>query len=261
VKFDTNAMFLNEENIQKILETKVDVLSISIDGTTKKSYEQIRIGGDFEIVKKNVKKLVEERNKIKSATEVHMFFVLQAKNIQELPDFIKLADELGDDYVEGSFVVNLGDNKNEKNKIFDYKNKINELIEKTEKVVKNAKTKVSIEPLLEYIKSSGNKEFYNENMPCFMPWYSVFITWDGWVNPCDFSCDNEIIFGNAFERPFKEIWNNEKLKSFRMRLLNNRKEIDLCKNCGVNESYIEDEFKKIKKIPFLKYLQNNKNEK
>ncbi|MDD5012034.1 MAG: radical SAM protein [Candidatus Nanoarchaeia archaeon] len=259
VKFDTNAMLLNEENITKILETGVDVLSISIDGTTKKSYEQIRVGGNFDTVRQNVKRLVEERNKVNSSTEVHMFFVLQAKNIQELPNFVKLADELGVNYVAGSFVVNLGDNKNEKNKIFDYKEKVDELVRETEEAVKNAKAKVSIEPLLEYIKSSGSKEFYNEDMPCFMPWYSVFITWDGWVNPCDFSCDNEIVFGNVFEKPFKEIWNNEKLKNFRIQLLNSRKEIPLCKNCGVNESYIEDEFKKIRKIPFLKRLQNNKN--
>ena len=93
---------------------------------------------------------------------------------------------------------------------------------------------------------------YNSNKPCFMPWYSVFITWDGWVNPCDFSCDNEVVFGNAFNEKFEKIWNNEKIKAFRMQLLSDRKKIALCKGCGVDESYIEKEFKK---IPLVKYFQ------
>ncbi len=260
VKFDTNATLLNKENIKKILETKIDMLSISIDGTDKKSYEKIRVGGKFDVVRRNVKNLVKERDRKNASTEVHMFFVLQEKNIQDLPKFIKLADELGVDYIAGSFVVNLGENKNEKNKIFSYKKDIKDLIKKTEKAINNAKAEVGIKPLLEYLKYSEDKEFYNEDMPCFMPWYSVFITWDGFVNPCDFSCDNEIVFGNVFEKPFKEIWNNEKIENFRMRLLNNRTKIPLCKNCGVDETYIEDESKKIRKIPLFKYFQYNKNE-
>ncbi|MBU4086028.1 MAG: radical SAM protein, partial [Nanoarchaeota archaeon] len=210
VKFDTNAMLLGKENIDKILKTKIDVISLSIDGTDKKSYESIRIGGNFESVKANVKNLVMERNLRKAKTEVHMFFVLQAKNIEKLPEFIKLADELGVDYVSGSFVVNLGSNKNKENKILDYKRSIDGIVSETRIAIRNAKARVGVKPLLDYLCSRDDKRFYNEESPCFMPWYSVFITWDGWVNPCDFSCDNEIVFGNAFRQPFKEIWNNEK---------------------------------------------------
>lgn len=254
VKFDTNANILNNEKIKKILETKIDIISISIDGTDKKSYERIRIKGNFDIMKKNVKMLVEERNKMKSETKIHMFFVLQEDNIRELPKFIKLADELGVDYVAGSFVVTLGKNDNKKNKLLDYSSGFKELLKETEEAVKNAQTEVSIGPLLEYLKFDGDKRFYNKNKPCFMPWYSVFITWDGWVNPCDFSCDNEIVFGNAFEQPFKEIWNNDKLKKFRMDLLKNRQKIGICRGCGVDETYIEKEFKKIDLIPFMKFF-------
>ena len=190
-----------------------------------------------------------------------MFFVLQAKNIEKLPEFIKLADELGADYIAGSFVVNLGSNENNENKIFDYKGKIKEIISETQIAVKNAKAEAGVKPLLDYLRFGGDKRFYNEDSPCFMPWYSVFITWDGWVNPCDFSCDNEVVFGNAFKQPFKEIWNNEKIKRFRMQLLNNRKVISICRGCGVNESYLEEEFKKMEKLPFVKYLRYNKNKK
>ena len=257
VKLDTNGTFLNKENIKKILDTKIDIISTSIDGADRKSYEKIRIGSNFELVKKNIKNLIKERDKTKSLSEVHMFFVLQEDNMQGLPNFIKLAEELGVDYMAGSFVVSLGKNKNKRNKIFNHKENLKELIKKTKKLVQESKIDISIDPLLEYLEYEGEKEFYNEKTPCYMPWYSTFITWDGYVNPCDFSCDNEIVFGNVFEEPFKNIWNNEKYKKFRLEILKNRNKINLCKGCGVNETYIEKEINKIKKIPFAKFLQYN----
>jgi radical SAM protein with 4Fe4S-binding SPASM domain len=254
VKFDTNAMLLGPENRRKILDTCIDVLSISIDGVDKKSFESIRIGSDFRKVINNVKELVEERNKRKTLTKIHTFFILQENNIEKLPEFIKQADELGVDYVAGSFVVTLGKNENKKNKLFKQKKSIAGLLEKTKKAITNAKAEVSVGPLLEYLDFKGNKTSYNEEKPCFMPWYSTFITWDGWVNPCDFSCDNEVVFGNAFKVPFKDIWNNKKLQEFRMQLLKNRKRIHVCKSCGVDETFILKEMEKTKKIPFFKYL-------
>ncbi len=257
VKLDTNGTFLNEENTKKILDTKIDIISTSIDGANKKSYEKIRIGSDFELVKKNIKDLVRERNKIKSASEVHMFFVLQEDNLLDLPNFIKLAEELGVDYMAGSFIVSLGKNENKKNKIFSHKENLKELIERTRNLVKESKIEISIDPLLKYLEYEGEKRFYNEKTPCYMPWYSTFITWDGYVNPCDFSCDNEIVFGNAFRQKFKDIWNNDKYKKFRLNVLKDRNKVKICKGCGVNETYIEKEMDKIKNIPFTKYLQYN----
>ena len=183
-----------------------------------------------------------------------MFFVLQENNIEKLPEFIRLADQLGVDYVAGSFVVTLGDNKNEKNKLLKKKNNMPDLLNKTKEAIAKARAEVSVGPLLEYLGFEGNKSDYNEDKPCFMPWYSTFVTWDCWVNPCDFSCDNEIVFGNAYEEPFKKIWNSEKMKSFRMQVLNKRKTIHLCKGCGVDESFILKEMEKANKIPLAKYF-------
>ena len=256
VKLDSNGTLLDEETINNILKTGIDIISISIDGVDKESYEKIRVGAKFEEVKKNVKNLVRIRNERKSKSQIHMFFVLQEGNIKKLPDFIKLAEELGVDYIAGSFVVTLGDNENKRNKIFNYK-ETEEIVRKTRETIKNAKPEVSIEPLLEYLLKRGNKEFYNKEKPCYMAWYSTFITWDGYVNPCDFSCDNEVVFGNVFKEPFKKIWNNEKIKNFRRQILKNREGIKICRGCGVDETYIENEIKKIEKIPFSKLMQYN----
>jgi len=255
VKLDTNGMLLTDKNIKKIIETKIDIISISIDGTDKDSYESIRIGSNFEMVKKNVKNLVKYRNYKNSSVQVHMFFVLQIKNLEKLPKFIKLGEELGVDYMAGGFVVPLGKNENKKNDLIKTKINSEKIIKETEDLIKKSKIEISLNSLLDYLKSEGKKEFYNEKTPCYMPWYSTFITWDGFVNPCDFSCDNEIVFGNVFEEPFKKIWNNNKIQNFRKGLLEKRSSIGICKSCSVDETYILNEFKKIKKLPLMGWIK------
>ncbi len=255
VKLDTNGTLLDEEKINKILDTNIDIISTSIDGTDKKSYEKIRVGSNFDLVKKNIKSLVKEKNRRRSKTDIHMFFILQQDNIKKLPDFILLAKELGVDYLAGSFVVPLGKNKNKITSISKYKKNIKKITNKTKKIIEEIDFEVSVSPLLEYLESGGEKQFYNQFQPCYMPWYSTFITWDGYVNPCDFSCDNEIVFGNAFDEPFKKIWNNKKYRDFRKRILKERKSIKICRVCSVNETYIEKEIMKIKKIPFISLLE------
>ncbi|MCW8965854.1 MAG: radical SAM protein, partial [Candidatus Pacearchaeota archaeon] len=187
VKLDTNATLLTQENIDKILSTKIDIISTSIDGATKDSYEKIRKGANFNTLKVNVKKLIKSRNKNKSKTKIHMFFVLQENNLKDLPKFIELAEELGVDYLAGSFVVTLGMNNNEENKLLKIKRETKEILSETKKLLKKSKIEVSIDSLLRYLETNNRKHQYNKEKPCYMPWYSTFITWDGKVNPCDFS--------------------------------------------------------------------------
>ena len=255
VKLDTNGTLVNQKNVKKILETNIDIISTSIDGVDKKSYEKIRVNSDFNLVRNNIKNLINERNKINSKTQVHMFFVLQEENIGDLPKFINMAEDCGVDYLAGSYVVTLGENQNKKNKIFNYKKDIKTLVKETRQLIKKVNFEVGVGHLLEYLESGRNKKYYNKNRPCYMPWYATFITWDGWVNPCDFSCDNEIVFGNAFKELFKDIWNNDKIQKFRIAVLKNRDKVQLCRGCSVDETYIENEFLKMRKIPFIKFLE------
>jgi len=46
----TNAHYLNDENARKTIESGLDRLIISLDGTSQEVYSQYRIGGDLEKV-------------------------------------------------------------------------------------------------------------------------------------------------------------------------------------------------------------------
>lgn len=66
---------------------------------------------------------------------------------------------------------------------------------------------------------------------CWKMWHSTVITWDGNVVPCCFDKDAIFVMGNLNNQLFSEIWKSNKYVNFRNRLLLNRNEIEMCKNC------------------------------
>lgn len=64
---------------------------ISIDACTKKTYEQIRLGGNWDILSKNLQFIFSE---IPNLDFVRLTFVVQNNNYMEMVGFIELADYL-----------------------------------------------------------------------------------------------------------------------------------------------------------------------
>lgn len=252
VKIDTNGTLLTEENIKKLIHAEPTFVSVSIDSVDKMSYEKIRKGARFEKVIENLRKLIKYRNKVGSKTKIHLFFVLQDKNILEFPKFIKFGDEIGADSINGSVVISLGKNKNEKNMNINIE-KIYKVKKELEELKKNVSINLNIESIENFLEHPNKTE---KEKPCFWPWYQAAITWDGYVTPCCIFCDNEIVFGNAFEKSFMKIWNNQKAQKFRKHLVEKR--IGICKNCGVDESFIYDKLKILYKIPLINKMSFRK---
>ena len=53
ISMTTNGLLLDKEMTQRILQSRLDSLSISIDAGTKETYKEVR-GGDFDKLVKNV---------------------------------------------------------------------------------------------------------------------------------------------------------------------------------------------------------------
>ncbi len=96
----TNAHYLNDENARKTIESGLDRLIISIDGTTQEVYEQYRIGGKLDKVIEGTKKVVEWKKKLKSATPLIVFqFLVVRPNEHQVEAVKKLGAEIGVDDV------------------------------------------------------------------------------------------------------------------------------------------------------------------
>jgi radical SAM protein with 4Fe4S-binding SPASM domain len=205
----TNGHFLNEKNARATIESGLDRLIISVDGTTQDTYESYRKEGNLEVVLQGARNMVKMKREMKSKTPHIIFqFLVVKPNEHQIPEIYKLAEEIGIDEV-----------KLKTAQVYDYENG-NELIPTLDKYARYRQT------------GDGKWEFKNALVNhCWKLWHSCVITWDGLVVPCCFDKDAEHRLGDLKETSFREIWRNGAYKGFRKSILKSRSEIDICTNC------------------------------
>lgn len=99
VTLTTNGTILNEQRIDKVLETGVHLIDISIDAFTPDTYAKIRVNGNLEVTRGNVLNLIGEVQKQKKSTKVVVSYVEQPLNVGETSDFEKFWKDHGASYV------------------------------------------------------------------------------------------------------------------------------------------------------------------
>lgn len=205
----TNGHFLNDKNAQKTIESGLDRLIISVDGTTQETYESYRKEGKLENVLQGARNIVHWKKEMKSQTPHIIFqFLVVKPNEHQIADVYKLAEEIGIDEV-----------KLKTAQVYDYENG-NDLIPTIDKYARYRQ------------RPDGKWEFKNALVNhCWKLWHSCVITWDGLVVPCCFDKDAEYRLGDLKNASFKDIWHNGAYKGFRKAILKGRDKIDICTNC------------------------------
>lgn len=205
----TNAHYLNDEMAKQTIESRLDKIIISIDGSTQESYEQYRIGGQIDKVIEGTKNILKWRKQLKSKTPYVVFqFLVVKPNQHQIEDIKKLGAEIGVDEVKFKTA-----------QVYDFENG-NSLIPTLEKYSRYKKN--------ENGKWSIKNKLLNQ---CWRMWSGCVITWDGLVVPCCFDKDAKHQLGDLKNSSFKTIWNSPAYNSFRSSILRSRKEIDICTNC------------------------------
>lgn len=205
----TNAHYLHEKNAQKTLDSGLDRLIISIDGTTQETYEQYRIGGSLEKVIRGTETLLDLRKKGNYHKPYIIFqFLVVKPNEHQIEEVKHLAKNLGVDKVAFKTA-----------QIYDYENG-SPLIPTNGKYSRYA------------LQNNGKYAIKNALLnQCWRMWQGCVITWDGKIVPCCFDKNASHQLGNLQEKILREIWQSEAYQNFRQKLLNSRKEIDICQNC------------------------------
>jgi radical SAM protein with 4Fe4S-binding SPASM domain len=207
----TNAHYLNDYNARNTVESGLDRLIISIDGTTQEVYQQYRIGGKLNKVIEGTKNIVAWKKKLKSRTPFIIYqFLVVKPNEHQVEEIKKLAKETEVDEVRFKTA-----------QVYDFKNDPNQLIPVTDKFSRYRKDK------------KGNNRLKNSlSNHCWRLWHATVITWDGLVVPCCFDKDAQHKLGDLKGKPFKEIWHHNDYVEFRRKILESRKNIDICSNCS-----------------------------
>ncbi len=200
VELITNASLLTQETSDKIINSDLDKLKVSINGLSDEEYYDITgTKVSFKRIVNNIKYFYEHKNNTKIRVKIVDSIVDSEDKLKKFYEvFTPICDEI--------------------------------VIENIKPIYKE----VDYSRLNETAKS---KNFYNdeliENEICSRPFFNVNIWADGSVGQCSNVLTlNDIWFGNAAE-DFDGIWNGEKYNQFLSELLRqeNFNKYSTCKDC------------------------------
>jgi GT2 family glycosyltransferase/MoaA/NifB/PqqE/SkfB family radical SAM enzyme len=217
----SNGTLFSEPLIKKIIDSHLTEVAISLDAGSEKTYEKIRIGADFHQVTNGIKKFIEIRNlQGKKTPKIYTNFVLMHSNIHELPDYVRLAVDLGVDHIQtvNPFGISDGDCKEilyampQKNSIPGIK-KYEEIIKEAQSIAQEAGITFSLPA---FYPSLPTTECLGRGRSL------VSISPTGDVYPCCIMAAKgpergSVIkpFGNIIDNSIGEIWNSEPFIHYR----------------------------------------------
>lgn len=206
----TNAHFIAEKTAYEIIDSGLNEVIISIDGTTQKTYEQYRVEGSLSKVIEGTKALIKAKKERKSSLPIVTFqFLVVKHNEHQIDEVNKMAEEMGVDRISFKTV-----------QVYDFESG-KDLIPNNEKFSRYKKN------------TSGKYELKNKfKNSCWRMWSSCVFTWDGKIVPCCFDKDAQHRMGQLDFKNFKEIWRSDIYSDFRNKILKDRKSIEICKNCS-----------------------------
>ena len=205
----TNGHFLSPDNARATVESGLDRVIISVDGTDQATYEAYRKRGKLANVIQGARNLVAAREEA-GVSHPHIIFqfLVVRPNEHQIPEVYRLAEEVGVDEV-----------KLKTAQVYDFEHG-NPLIPTQERYSRYAR------------QPDGRYRIKNRLLDhCWKLWHSCVITWDGLVVPCCFDKDAEHRLGDLKQSSFLDIWHSRAYDRFRRSVLRGREHIEICKNC------------------------------
>lgn len=204
VLITTNGHLLNDTIREKILDSKLDYIRISLNATCVSEYKKLMNSDKFELVESNIKKLFESKRKINSKLKVGIQILDTQKNKENFSEYKKKWENYlsGNDFIAYRRIEN-------KSRLVDSN-----------------------------FLSDGNSPRNIENRwPCYALWKYLAIDTTGSVYACceayTFRDKNtKLYLGNLNDSSITEIINSPSLEHIKnLHLNNDYTSIPECKNC------------------------------
>ena len=120
VGFTTNGMLLAEDTIRTLIDLNLDIIGISLAGTSAKTHDRIRRGTDFSKVISHLETLGKIKAEKKArAPGVHIAYLMLKSNFHELKEILSLAKRIGAEQIVVSNLTLIVDPKLSEEAIFN----------------------------------------------------------------------------------------------------------------------------------------------
>lgn len=190
----TNGILLDRKMSEKLIKSGLDILYLSLDAGSPKTYFKIKGIDLFGKVKKNILDFIEIKKKLGASKPLLVVKMVETlDNFKEKEKFKKFWSKKADNVIISSFHTWEGS-----------------------------------------IKDRGVGGEKRERYPCPVPWYNPVINWNGLVSACCVNInENELIMGDIRKESLKEIWQSKNYKKLRKaHLRQDYTFFPTCQRCG-----------------------------
>jgi len=247
VEIISNATLLRKSLLEKLINSKLDRLYISIHGAKKETAENIMQNSNFDKIISGLSELYKLKTELSTVLpKVEIFFVAMRRNIHELHDMVTLASEIGVDTVN---IQSLNERQNEG--LFEIKGESlvrhPELFRKEYEKAKSAALKYGIRlrvnaPYSSIIgvdkisincneRKQTQKVIEGKTRYCVFPFVKPYLSMENIVGLCCSSEGRYITMGDANVDGFFSIWNGEEYTKIRLALLTGENLPSYCYSC------------------------------
>ncbi len=238
VQTTSNCTTLTEKNARDLVNSGLGHLCLSIDAASPEKYREIR-GGDLDRALTGLRNLVEAKRSLKSETPVtRLNAVVMNHNLDEMTSIVETAAKWGVDILHFQRLHWWG-TVSEPMKL--KASEIDVAVAMFEEVRRRARdlgvdndADVMLRVLERARQQNGRMEAaapLGRAAPCYFPWWHMYIGFQGGVRLCCNYWGRNLEMGNAFEEPFRKIWNGERFREVRRMFLAGKdpgKECTLC---------------------------------
>jgi len=198
-KINTNGLTIVKKRWDSLKKSGLTKCLISIDGLDQETYEKYRVGGDFDLLNKNVYYICNNKNNI----QIELQFIAFSHNQNQIDQFIEYSKRVNADIA----------------------------------TIKKPRTwEGSIENYSGLIGLKNNSVRNLEKKGCrFQDDYGVVLQ-DGSLTICTADAFGKYVAGNIFQEGPK-LWLSQKFRTIKHEA--RIKGLDICKNCGYDDAYIK----------------------
>jgi len=218
--FTTNGVPLNKNLILKLVEGRYD-LQISLHTSNPLIHRLLTQTNYFEQIISQIRALValrQERNL--SNLYINLIFIATSLNIENLPDFVDFAGELGVNSITCNYLT-IFKPEHIKLSCFFVKETTNKMFDEAQKRAHKYNIDFFLPPRF------GRQETVNKIELCRAPWNQLFVDALGNVLPCCYAGEP---IGNLNNSDFFSIWNGDGYVQLRRALITGEPH-KICKDC------------------------------
>jgi MoaA/NifB/PqqE/SkfB family radical SAM enzyme len=209
---------LTDQQIDDVMASGLDYLNASIDGFSQESYQVHRVGGNLDLVKRNLERLVAARDRLAARTIITFKMLVFRHNEHEIPAARKYCEDLGIRFLYGEAFIDNPD------WLPSYRAAEQPYFSSSDIQARVSEWDAAGQP--DYFGEHEKRPYWSlfpkareADYPSFCNWHYGFsvVTAGGPVAPCCAASKERDDFGTVVpgEVRFADVWNSDRLRKSR----------------------------------------------